>query len=161
VKLQSITIKPDVLVAIKPLQRYYKVKSKLMQSTVCSESRKIKPIVAEERISLPKELKFRYKGKVLLPTLSHRKKRREKCKSEMSVNKWNLCPQVEYEYVSSILNNNAAIPEPQRYTRTPSPPFLNRIFQSPMQKLSAKPQYKLSPLNFDSILQCLTSDSPF
>lgn len=104
-EFKPITLKiPQKSLSPVRVSKWDSVKSDILKPTRSFLQYKIKEIEPLSNLNLPKDFRFRFRGKLLLPTISKKAKIRSKSENceEMLGPKWKLSAQVKYENVESL-----------------------------------------------------------
>lgn len=128
----SDPIKPIILKipakSVSPVRKskWDKVKPDIFKPTTSFLQYKVRESEPLEPPELPKDFRFRFRGKVLLPTISKKAKIRSKSEinEEMLKPKWKGSGQIKYELVESLYNSEKNPVSCQFKARTPSPDIL-------------------------------------
>ena len=106
--------------------KWKKIKPNVTKPTKSFLHYKSKEEQVEARPELPRGFRFRFRGKVLLPTLSKREKMRTKSEIKDEP-KWNKSGRVNYDEVESLYVSESKINPKYLYARTPSPDRIHLI----------------------------------
>jgi IQ calmodulin-binding motif len=133
------------------------VSKNYLNPTSSSQFRNFKPMVAEETKEISSEFKYKVKGKILLPTISHNYKIKKKLiKNDLEdKNKWNISPSIKMKYIPSI-NNYSYSPSREKLPSTPSPSFFKPLVNSRIFPIKSP-----KPLNIIKLAPDLSSTESF
>lgn len=106
--------------------KWKKIKPNVTKPTKSFLHYKSKEEQVDSRPELPRNFRFRFRGKILLPTLSKKEKIRSKSQIKDEP-KWNKSGKVSYDEVESLYVSESKINPKYLYARTPSPDRIHLI----------------------------------